>query len=51
MEILEDMNITELKLVNGEKLKIVFQDKHFFLQAKKMIFLSKEYHCKQFWIV
>lgn len=35
MEILEDMNITELKLVNGEKLKIVFQDKHFFLQAKK----------------
>ena len=35
MEILEDMNITELKLVNGEKLKIVVQDKHFFLQAKK----------------
>ena len=53
MEILKDKDISELRLVNDEdeKVKIAFQDKFFFLQAKKMIFLLKGYHYKWFWIV
>ena len=51
MEILKDKDISELRLVNDEKVKIVFQDKFFFLQAKKMIFLLKGYHYKWFWTV
>ena len=35
MEILKDKDISELRLGNDEKLKITFQDKYFFLQAKK----------------
>ena len=35
MEILKDKDISELRLVNDEKVKIAFQDKFFFLQAKK----------------
>ena len=35
MEILKDKDISELRLCNDEKLKITFQDKYFFLQAKK----------------
>ena len=35
MEILKDKDISELRLGNDEKLKNTFQDKYFFLQAKK----------------
>ena len=49
MEILKDKDISELRLVNDEKLN--FKINTFNYKQKKAISLLKGYHYKWFWIV